>query len=154
MGYNSNFTITLLTPPTMASGGSADEQVVRAEAAQRIVNGEDIAAVTTWVTQRLATLRQPLLVLRDIIAGSTNATDVEAYTGGVQAGSCKWYEMPADMARISISFPGAVIQVDRYGEEDGDIERTWFADGKATPGVKPRMVWPEFDRAMLGAKEP
>lgn len=46
--------------------------------------------------------------------------------------SMKWtHEMMGDLLNISKSFPKLKFYLDTYGEEDGDISRTFYYNGKS-----------------------
>lgn len=45
-----------------------------------------------------------------------------------------WYEFENDFRAVSQRFPNAVLEVTRYGEDDGDIERRFFHNGRAEGG--------------------
>ena len=52
-----------------------------------------------------------------------------------------WYAFEADFMAVSKRFPNAVLEVTRYGEDDGDIERKFFHNGQVGGG-KATIVFP------------
>ena len=59
---------------------------------------------------------------------------------GFQA-PAKWYECKDEMLALSIRFPTVRFRLDRYGEEQGDVERMYFRNGKVAV-IAPHVVWP------------
>lgn len=57
--------------------------------------------------------------------------------------SCKFYECERVMCALSEEFPDKLFNVYREGEESGDIESSYYKNGK-TVTYKPQFVWPEF----------
>lgn len=43
---------------------------------------------------------------------------------------CKWYDADTELQEFSRQFPGVVFTLNRWGEERGDITRTYFLNGK------------------------
>lgn len=60
----------------------------------------------------------------------------------------KWYEYKEYITSISTSFPTVLFQVIRYGEENGDIEKSYFRNGKSW-STKVIMLFEEFDEGKL-----
>jgi hypothetical protein len=42
----------------------------------------------------------------------------------------KWYDYKKDMQQLSILYPDTIFKVHREGEESGDIEDTYYKNGK------------------------
>lgn len=53
----------------------------------------------------------------------------------------KWYDWLDDLRRLSLRWPNAVLEVTRWGEDDGDIERQFFHNGQVRGG-KAEIVFP------------
>lgn len=59
--------------------------------------------------------------------------------------SCKWYEHDEDMKYLSTRFPGVVFELSGSGEENGDIWRSWYKDGKSYDWHMPQTYGPSYD---------
>lgn len=70
------------------------------------------------------------------ISGYTGLTFSDTY-------NCKWYDCFKDMEAVSLEFPKATFYVDGEGEEQGDMWKAIFKNGKKKV-VKPQIVWPEL----------
>lgn len=64
--------------------------------------------------------------------------------GGVYSESTKWYENNEDMNKLSLIFPETLFQLDREGEESGDIERVYFQNGKYK-SYQAKIVFDEYN---------
>lgn len=58
----------------------------------------------------------------------------------------KWYNMHEDMINLSKNFPDTLFQIDGYGEEAGDMTRTFFMGGKS---MKAALSFEPFDKSKL-----
>ena len=58
--------------------------------------------------------------------------------------NCKWYGCFKDMEAVSLEFPNATFYVEGEGEEQGDVWKAIFKNGK-NKVVKPQIVWPELE---------
>ena len=69
------------------------------------------------------------------------AMDDEGYTQN----ECKWYESDNDMKAFSQKHPDALFQLDGVGEENDDVWRQWWQNGKCqtTKGV---LVYEKYDK--------
>ena len=69
----------------------------------------------------------------DEIAEAVEAAILEVsgyrFEGGYLS-DVKWYDWEDDMRAVSKRFPGHLISLYGNGEEDGDIWRAYFANGK------------------------
>lgn len=63
----------------------------------------------------------------------------------------KWYEWESDMMEASARMPGVLITLTGSGEEDGDLWRAYFLDGRVQ-SVRPSIEFPPFDPAQLRDK--
>ena len=57
--------------------------------------------------------------------------------------NCKWYNRLKDMEAVSKEFPDVTLFLEGDGEEQGDVWKVIFKDGKSKV-VKPEVVWPEL----------
>lgn len=57
--------------------------------------------------------------------------------------NCKWYSCFEDMKVVSKEFPNVTFFIDGDGEEQGDVWKAIFKNGKSKV-VKPEIVWPEL----------
>ena len=57
--------------------------------------------------------------------------------------NCKWYNHFKDMETVSKEFPDVTLFLEGDGEEQGDVWKAIFKDGKSKV-VKPEVVWPEL----------
>lgn len=55
----------------------------------------------------------------------------------------KWYDYREDMKKVSLKFPGVLLEVSGEGEENGDIWRAFYKDGRECY-QKAQIVFPEF----------
>ena len=62
--------------------------------------------------------------------------------------SMKWYNYEEDMKSISKSFPTVVFILDGEGEENGDIWREFFMNGKSYFWAL-KYELPDFDEKLL-----
>ena len=58
---------------------------------------------------------------------------------------CKWYDSDTDMKEFSKKHPEAMFQLYVIGEENGDIWRQWWQDGKCQT-TKAELVYEEYDK--------
>ena len=60
----------------------------------------------------------------------------------------KWYDYQKDMAQLSKLHPDTVFKVHREGEEAGDIEDTYYKNGKLvhTEALKVELPTPDFSK--------
>jgi len=64
--------------------------------------------------------------------------------------SCKWYNHEKDMLEISKLYPNAVWQLDGSGEEEGDVWRVYFKNGKKQDAnTVVTVTHDEFDESKL-----
>lgn len=70
------------------------------------------------------------------------------YWSGLYLHEAKWYEHDADMKKISKLHPEHVFQLDGNGEDDDDIWRIYYKNGKSQRS-KFRMVYDDFDERLL-----
>lgn len=63
-------------------------------------------------------------------------------------GEIKWYDNHEDMIEFSKKHPNAVFLLSGEGEEQGDIWKAYYKNGK---GVKlvPELKWPVYNESML-----
>ncbi len=61
---------------------------------------------------------------------------------------CKWYGHEKDMRKISKHFPKILFVLEGEGEENGDIWKMYFLDGKAQR-CKAILRFPAFDATKL-----
>lgn len=65
-------------------------------------------------------------------------------------GGVKWYDHDKNMIELSKLYPDAIWQVDGVGEEDGDIWRTYYMNGKSqSANTKVVVTYDEFDVSKL-----
>lgn len=57
--------------------------------------------------------------------------------------SVKWYDCRKDMRNVSLKFPGVMLEVSGEGEEQGDIWRAFYKDGRECY-QKGKIVFPEY----------
>ena len=57
--------------------------------------------------------------------------------------NCKWYNRFKDMETVSKEFPDVTLFLEGDGEEQGDVWKAIFKNGKSKV-VKPEVVWPEL----------
>ena len=57
--------------------------------------------------------------------------------------NCKWYDMKEDMQKVTLEFPQVTFFVEGNGEEQGDIWKAVFKNGKYKI-VKPLITWPDL----------
>lgn len=55
----------------------------------------------------------------------------------------KWYDHDKDMIQLSKEFPDVTFYLEGNGEEQGDVWKAIFKNGKSKV-VKPEIVWPEL----------
>lgn len=60
----------------------------------------------------------------------------------------KWYEFEDDMKEVSKLHPKVVFELRGIGEEDGDLWKAYFQNGKMQM-CKARIVYDYFDEARL-----
>ena len=70
--------------------------------------------------------------------GSTTSTRLTIETDEI-----KWYEWQTDLKELSVHFPHVTIDVEGYGEENGDIWRARVRNGEAEV-VKAVLTFPDF----------
>lgn len=69
--------------------------------------------------------------------------------GGGTRDAIKWYNHEKDISEFSKEYPQLVFQLDGIGEEDGDIWRKYFKNGKIQR-VYAKLVYDEYDAKKLG----
>ena len=60
----------------------------------------------------------------------------------------KWYNHDEDMLSLSKKHPKVLFLLDSVGEEDGDMWRKYYMDGKTTK-IEAQIVFEEFDLTKL-----
>lgn len=60
----------------------------------------------------------------------------------------KWYSHVDDMKRLSLKHPDILFVVDGDGEENGDVWRAYFRNGKSYQDSA-EIAFPEFDESKL-----
>lgn len=89
-----------------------------------------------------------------IISGDDGKTDYEkeisvlADYGNCFEDEIKWYNCKNDMLKFSKQHPKTTFLVQGFGEEDGDIWKCWFKNGKSFYS-KAKLVFEEFDESKL-----
>lgn len=61
---------------------------------------------------------------------------------------CKWYEHDDDMEKLSKIYPNYVFSIERSGEESGDIDKTYYKNGKSQT-CKAIITFEPFDETKL-----
>jgi hypothetical protein len=74
--------------------------------------------------------------------------DSYAYSAWVDGGRCKWYEWEEDMRKLSKKFPGAIFTLDGDGENDDDVWKAYFYNGKMQKTMA-EFRFEEFDMDKL-----
>lgn len=77
-------------------------------------------------------------VLREI------KTHDDDFYGLLSEGSCKWYDHEPYLNRLSKDFKQFVFLLYGEGEEQGDVWRKYFYNGKVKK-IVPKLHWPKFD---------
>lgn len=67
---------------------------------------------------------------------------------GWSSDTLKWYDWERDMLNASRQMPGVLMTLTGSGEEDGDIWRAYFLDGKVQ-SERPEIKFDPFDPAKL-----
>jgi hypothetical protein len=62
--------------------------------------------------------------------------------------NAKWYEFNLDMTKLSEEFPDVIFCLDGNGEENGDIWRAYYKNGKAQM-CKAEITFEQFDESKL-----
>lgn len=62
--------------------------------------------------------------------------------------SCKFYHLHDVMKELTKEFPDKVFHVNREGEEPGDLEQSYYKNGKMST-YRPEIVWPKFNEKEL-----
>jgi len=75
------------------------------------------------------------------ISGYTHECDGDLF-------KAKWYEYKEHMIELSRIYPNKLFQIDGDGEDDGDIWRHYFKNGKSLL-QKPKIVFEEFKESEL-----
>lgn len=68
--------------------------------------------------------------------------------GGGTRDAVKWYNHEKDISEFSKEYPILIFQLDGIGEEDGDIWRKYFKNGKIQR-VNAILVYDEYDANKL-----
>lgn len=63
-------------------------------------------------------------------------------------GENKWYDHERDMEKVSRRFPDAIFRIEGNGEEQGDVWKAYFKNGKSVK-IHPETTWPAFKESML-----
>lgn len=77
--------------------------------------------------------------------------EVSGYrTHDMRLNGVKWHDWSVDMKVISKRFPSVVFQLDGSGEEDGDVWRVYFKDGKKqSANTIVKVIHEDFDESKL-----
>lgn len=104
-----------------------------------IESGELAAFEAEMISRNFMTLEK--LVSREILG---DGDKYNLFDGG----ETKWYDHHEDMIEFSKKHPNAVFLLSGEGEEQGDIWKAYYKNGK---GVKlvPELKWPEYNESML-----
>ena len=60
----------------------------------------------------------------------------------------KWYDYEIDLKEFSLSFPDILFILDRRGEDAGDLEKSYYKNGKSC-SIYARIEFDEFNESML-----
>lgn len=73
-------------------------------------------------------------------------TEVTGYSWGntLTLWDSKWYDHHHDMIKVSKSFPNVKFILEGSGEENGDVWKKIYLNGKSKI-YKPNVVWPEIN---------
>ena len=70
---------------------------------------------------------------------------------GWSCDTLKWYDWELDMMRASAQMPGVLMILTGSGEDDGDLWRAYFLDGRVQ-SVRSVVEFPPFDQDSLRDK--
>jgi len=73
-------------------------------------------------------------------AGTTTSNRASFETDDI-----KWYEWQTDLKELSVHFPHVTIDVEGFGEENGDIWKARIRNGE-TEVVKSVLTFPDFEQ--------
>lgn len=65
------------------------------------------------------------------------------YTYKFYVGEAKWYDHDEQLTKMSIIFPDVLIEVHGEGEENGDVWKSRYLNGKSET-VRAEMIFPDF----------
>ena len=88
-----------------------------------------------------------------VISGGDNETDYEqAVKEQIDYypfdDSTKWYDFEKDMREVSKQHPSVLLELSGEGEENGDLWKAYFKDGKMQM-CKAEIVYKNFDEVLL-----
>lgn len=86
-------------------------------------------------------------IIRDFHKQNVHA-DYAIDEDGDSVQSTKWYEYKKDFVAFSSRYPDIIFIVTRKGEESGDIEKSYFKNGRQW-STKAKIVFDEFDESKL-----
>ena len=64
--------------------------------------------------------------------------------GSICVQTSQWDTHEKDMLSISAQYPQVLFEVNREGEENEDISREWFLNGKTLSAGPPQIIYPEM----------
>lgn len=74
--------------------------------------------------------------------------EVGYYASGLNVFDAKWYSWEEDLKRLTEELNDVVIEVERTGEESGDLQRNYFKNGKMQECI-PEIVYENFDESKM-----
>lgn len=114
--------------------------------------GYETAYTLTWTPRSTWTSPKSLdETIADIWRTKNNAGEDIAYAitqTGEFANLAKWYDWQKDVAALSAQVPGVLFTLNGKGEENGDIWRAYFLDGKVQV-ANAQIVIADFDESKL-----
>lgn len=66
------------------------------------------------------------------------------YATGQWSGNLKWYDWREDVAAVSAKFPDITIWVEGHGEDNEDVWKAYFKDGKGM-FAKAELVFGDYE---------
>lgn len=89
-----------------------------------------------------------------IVSGNDHVTDYEqeitdsTYYSSLFTDEIKWYDCEKDMKEYSKNHPNVVFCIDGVGEENGDIWKAYFKNGKMFK-TKAKLVFEDYSEDKL-----
>lgn len=78
--------------------------------------------------------------------------DYAVDSDGETSDSVKWYKHEADTLELSVKYPDITFQLNGEGEDQGDVWRKYFRNGKVV-SVYAQITFPELDLRSLKEDE-
>jgi hypothetical protein len=146
MGYYTTFKLSYTVDSNLVSITQSEiqslEEAYKACDANPLSDGSS-TLVKDLILEKVASLKELLSREEDMKKAVCDFVGYEVF-----GSSCKWYSFDNDMVAFSALHPNYLFELEGWGEEDGDIWRAYFQNGKYYK-VDAEVIFPPYDESKM-----